>query len=163
MTSPDQAQMYAREFRSGGYHAILVGTPRRNDLRVLDGWAWIGAVSPHVLRFGDDRASVKAASVLSVSANTATTRFTETKLLQGPSTLTCDGSAHRVPSAQGQLALWFVHPNGQQHFWVNDEFAALPVRGAAVVAAKAFPLGQDRSIRCLGGGTLDITRISSVR
>ena len=162
MTSPVQARMYAQEFRSGGYHAILVGTPRQNDLRVLDGWAWIGAVSPHVLRFGDDRASVKAARVLSLSADTATAAFTDTKLLQGPSTLTCDGSAHRIPSTEGQMALWFARPNGQQHFWVNDELAALPVRGVAVVAAEAFAPGKYRSIRCLGGGSLDITRISSV-
>ena len=163
MTFPEKVEMYVHEFRSGDYHAILVGTPRRDDLRVLDGWAWIGAVSPHVLRFGDDRSSVKSASVLSLSVDTATAGFTETKILQGPSTLICDGSAHRLPSIEGQMALWFVQPNGHQHFWVDDKLAALPVRGAAVVKAEAFTVGRDRSLRCLGGGTLDIARISLVR
>lgn len=160
MTFPDQASPYAQEFRSGDYHAILVGRPRQDDLRVLDGWAWIGSVSPHILRFGDNRTFVAAAPVVAASVGPRGW-VKRTSVLQGSSSLRCNGSPLRLPSTQGSIGVWFTKPNGRQHFWVTDRFAALPVRNVAVITAGAFGNGQERALRCQGGGSLGIAQITT--
>ena len=162
MVEPDQAAVFAAEFRDGGYHVALVGHPQLDDLTVLEGWPWLGAVSGHILRFGDTRSHLRDAQVMSITNPRGSELASRFRTLGGSAILKCDGAALRLPIADAAMALWFSAPNLQQRFWIDERWAALPVRTLALIAPPSPGHGERHPVlHCLGGGILRIDRITT--
>jgi hypothetical protein len=145
--------------RDGAYRHLLVAEPREADLRFIDRWAWIGALTKHVYAIADDPSELSSAQVATTNERAGVEAHIAraTVLTGAPSRVQCDRPI-RLPAGSRGTWIELASPPETARIAVSAALAPLPARRFVFVSSEFANAGR-LPMTCTGTDSLSIVQI----
>jgi 4-amino-4-deoxy-L-arabinose transferase-like glycosyltransferase len=141
-----------------GYRYLLVASPDREDLGLLDRWAWVGVLGPHLYGLGDVASQVAAPDLLATNPGRklAASLGRAAPVPGAPGTLKCSVGT-RVRAGTSGTWLLFADASPGARLSVDD-LAPVPARRAVFVSPALAEEGTV-VVSCEGRDELALLRV----
>lgn len=135
LTLENETAHLVAELPRGRYRILSSWDPARDEIWVLRGWSWTGALGPHTYVLGAAPLDLRGAPVVMTDQVDLFDRFaaTGTVLTRAPLMLACDGAAHPVPA--GAAGTWLrIRSDPSAIVWASPVLAPFPAGGLLIIA-----------------------------
>lgn len=142
-----------RDLRRRGYEVFVSGNPQADAIGWATTWPWVGAVSPHVYRVGEDLGAVASAAAMTTSDTSAFAAALETGRVTGSRIRIPCASGGVVPAGSGTVWLRMEAPDPNVRISIGAGLAPLPSMPVVVIPHVA---GESVALACTGAEAVTV-------